>query len=147
MLDICISKALYSYWSEALIQLNHCSGLVVKVSTSRAEGHGFDRRLEQTKVFKTGSRSFPPWRSGLWDVLWLARQCQDNWSVKPFPHDDAYWRPWETSFLKTLWEKEKLLVTSDFSFFHNVFYQTGKLGAIFVKFEIVVCKLYQLGKV
>ena len=27
----------------------------------------------------------------------------------------------ETSVLKTLWEKEKLLITSNFSFSHNVF--------------------------
>ena len=42
-----------------------------------------------------------------------------------------------TSLLKTLWEKEKLLVTSNFSSSHSVFYQ----------FEIVVCKLFQLGSV
>ena len=28
-------------------------------------------------------------------------------------------------FLKTLWEKEKLLVTSNFSFSHSVFYLLG----------------------
>ena len=32
---------------------------------------------------------------------------------------------WETSLLKTLWEKEKLLVTSNFSFSHSVFYLFG----------------------
>ena len=31
----------------------------------------------------------------------------------PFQHNDTFWRPWETSLLKTLWEKEKLLVTSN----------------------------------
>ena len=35
--------------------------------------------------------------------------------VNPFPHN-TFCRPWETSLLKTLWEKEKLLVTSNFSF-------------------------------
>ena len=49
--------------------------------------------------------------------------------------------------LKTLWEKEKLLVTSNFSFFHSVFYPFGELSAIFIKFEIVVCKLFQFGRV
>ena len=39
----------------------------------------------------------------------------------PFPHNDTFWRPWETSLLKTLWEKEKLLFTSNFSFSHSVF--------------------------
>ena len=42
-----------------------------------------------------------------------------------FPHNDTFWRPWETSLLKTLWEKEKLLVTSNFSFSHSVFYPFG----------------------
>ena len=42
--------------------------------------------------------------------------------VNPFPHNDTFWCPWETSLLKTQWEKEKLLVTSNFSFSHNVFY-------------------------
>ena len=43
-----------------------------------------------------------------------------------------------TSLLKTLWEKEKLLVMSNFSFSHNVFYPLGELSAIFIKFEVVV---------
>ena len=28
--------------------------------------------------------------------------------LNPFPHNDAFWRVWEKSLLKTLWEKEKL---------------------------------------
>ena len=43
----------------------------------------------------------------------------------PFPHNDTFWCPWETSLLKALWEKEKLLVTSNFSFSHSVFYLFG----------------------
>ena len=39
-------------------------------------------------------------------------------------------------------EKEKLLVTSNFSFSHSVFYLFGELSAIFNKLEIVVCKLF-----
>ena len=46
--------------------------------------------------------------------------------------------------LKTLWEKEKLLVTSYFTFSHNVFYPNGELSAIFIKFRTVVCKLFSL---
>ena len=33
--------------------------------------------------------------------------------------------PGKQDFLKTLWEKEKLLVTSNFSFSHNNFYPFG----------------------
>ena len=42
-----------------------------------------------------------------------------------------------TSHLKTLWEKEKLLATSYFTFSNSVFYSFGELSSIFVKFEIV----------
>ena len=71
--------------------------------------------------------------------------CLKN--VNPFPN-----KPWfscvcRTSLLKTLWEKEKLLVTSNFSFSHSVFYHLDGLTAIFIKFEIVVCKLFHFGRV
>ena len=65
----------------------------------------------------------------------------------PFPHIDTFWRPWETSLLKTLWEKEKMLVMSNFSFTHCVFYLFKKLSAIFIKFKIVVCSLFEFGPV
>ena len=74
--------------------------------------------------------------------------CQSaGWGIYSFPHNDTFRRPWETSLLKTLWEKEKLLITSNFSFSHSVFYPFGYLSAIFVKFKIVVCKLFQFGRV
>ena len=61
-------------------------------------------------------------------------------------------KPWflhvcSTSLLKTLREKEKLLVTSNFSFSQSVFYTFQKHSSIFTKFEIVVCKLFQFGRV
>ena len=64
-----------------------------------------------------------------------------------FPNKPWFLRVCSTSLLKTLWEKEKLLVTSNFSFSHSVFYPFVKLSIIFVKFEIVVCKLFQFGSV
>ena len=42
---------------------------------------------------------------------------------------------------------EKLLVMTNFSFSHSVFYPFGELYDIFIKFEIVVCKLFQFGRV
>ena len=53
----------------------------------------------------------------------------------PFPYKLC------TNILKTLGEKEKFLVTSNSSFSHSVFYPFGELSAIFIIFEIVVCKL------
>ena len=52
-----------------------------------------------------------------------------------------------TSLLKTLWEKEKLLVRSNFSFSQSVFYLFEEESSIFVKFEIVVCELFKFGRV
>ena len=49
-------------------------------------------------------------------------------------------------FLKTLWEKEKLQVTSNFFFSNNVFYQLGELSTIFTKFEMSSANL-QFGRV
>ena len=67
--------------------------------------------------------------------------------VNPFPHNDTFWRLWETSLLKTLWENEKLLVMSNFSFTNSVFYPFRELSDVFIKFKIVVCKLFQFGPV
>ena len=67
--------------------------------------------------------------------------------INPFPHNNTFWRPWETSLLETLWEKEKLLVTSNFSFTLIVFYQFWELSAIYIIFKIVVCRLFQFGPV
>ena len=50
-----------------------------------------------------------------------------------------------TSLLKTLWEKEKSLITSNFSFSHSVFYSFGELSAIFIKLKIFICKLFEFG--
>ena len=67
--------------------------------------------------------------------------------LNPFPNKPWFLRVCCTRLLKTLWEKEKLLVTSNFSFSRSVFYLFGKFSAIFIKFEIAVCKLFQFGTV
>ena len=67
--------------------------------------------------------------------------------INPFPNKPWFLRVCSTSLLKTLWEKEKLLVTSNFSFSHSVFYPFRELPVIFIKFEIVVWKLFQFGRV
>ena len=48
---------------------------------------------------------------GMYILIYLTLYCTD------IPFDAS-----TTQFLKTLWDKEKLLVTSNFSFSHNVFY-------------------------
>ena len=72
--------------------------------------------------------------------------CVQN-SVNSFPNKPLFLRASSTNLLKTLREKEKLLVTSNFIFSHSVFYPFGELSAIFIKLKIVVCKLFQYGRV
>ena len=59
----------------------------------------------------------------------------------PFPNKPLF--SCSTSQLKTLQEKEKLLLTSNFSFSRSAFYPFGGLPAIFIKYEFVICKLFQ----
>ena len=68
-------------------------------------------------------------------------------SFNPFPNKPWFLRVCSMSLLKTLWEKEKLLVTSNFSFSHSVFYTFWELSAIFIKLKIFICKLFQFGRV
>ena len=65
----------------------------------------------------------------------------------PFPNKPWFLRVCSISLLKTLCEKEKLLVTSNFSFYHSVFYPLTELTTIFITFEIVVVKLSEFGRV
>ena len=55
--------------------------------------------------------------------------------------------PEKEAFLKTLWEKEKMLVTSIFSFSHNVFYPSQKEFLYLSYIYCVVCKCFQFGPV
>ena len=68
-------------------------------------------------------------------------------SLNPFPNKPWFLRVCSTSFLETLWEKEKLLVTSNFSFSRSVFYLFGELAAIFIKSKIVPCQSFEYGRV
>ena len=64
-----------------------------------------------------------------------------------FPNKPWFLRVCSSSLLKTLCEKEKLLIASKFSFSHCVFDPFGELFAIFIQFEIFVCKLFQFERV
>ena len=61
-----------------------------------------------------------------------------NINSSPFPSRLWFLRVCSTSLLKTLWEKEKLLLMSNFSFSHSVFCPFDEQSAIFIKFEFVV---------
>ena len=72
------------------------------------------------------------------------------WRFKILPLTLSPNKPWflrvcRPSLLKTLWEKEKLFITTHFSLFRCFFYPLGELSAIFIKYEIVVCRLFESG--
>ena len=78
-------------------------------------------------------------------LVWLSQDFGNMnlfiMQFNPFPNKPWFLRACSKSLLKTLWEKEKLLVTSNFSFSRSVFSPFGEHSLIFIKFEIVVCKL------
>ena len=53
----------------------------------------------------------------------------------------CFFRVCGANLLKTLWEKEKLLVTSNFSFSYGVIYSFEYISGIYVNIKIVICKL------
>ena len=67
--------------------------------------------------------------------------------LNPYPNKPWFLRVCSKSLLKTLREKEELLVTSNFSFSHSVFYPFEEHSANFIKFENIVCKLFQFERV
>ena len=56
--------------------------------------------------------------------------------LNPFTNKPWFLRVCSKHLLKTMWEKEKLLITSNLSFSHSVFYPFGKLSAIFIKLKL-----------
>ena len=66
--------------------------------------------------------------------------------INPFPDKPRFLRVCSTRLLKTLWEKEKLLVMSNFSFSH-CFLPCLKNFVIFIRLVIVVCKHFQFGRI
>ena len=69
------------------------------------------------------------------DILATFQRC-----INSLPHNSYIERPWNRSLLKTLWEKEKMLVTSIFSFSRNVFYPSQKEISVF-KVHLFCCLL------
>ena len=62
--------------------------------------------------------------------------------LNPSPTKSWVVRECTTSLFKTLWEKEKLLIFSNFSSSHSAFYPLGELSAIFIK--VKNCRLQTL---
>ena len=85
-----------------------------------------------------------PYSIGLLNLACSFIKLPSTKILNPFPNKLWFLHVCSASLLKTLWEKEKLLVTSNFSFSPSFFYRFGELSAFFIKLEIVVCKPSQL---
>ena len=66
--------------------------------------------------------------------------------VNSLPHSLNLERPWERNLLKTLWEKEKIMVISIFSFSHDVFNPIMDRNYYFSNIKFVICKCFHLAK-
>ena len=62
------------------------------------------------------------------------------------PHTHNFQQPCLMGLLKTLWEKEKMPVTSIFFFSHNVFYPIKDRYHHLGNNQFVVCKCFQFGR-
>ena len=67
--------------------------------------------------------------------------------LNPFLNKPRFSRVCSRGIWKTLWGKEKLLVTSIFSFSNSVLYPFWEHTVLSIKFKIVLCKLPQFGRV
>ena len=109
-------------------ELKKCAEDIFKFDKGgRKFSNGVETLLEKDKLLITSNFSFS--------------------FLNPFPNKPWFLRVCNTSLLKTLREKEKLLVTSNFCFSLRVFYLFEELSANFIKFEIVVCKIFLYGRV
>ena len=96
------------------------------------------------KVVQTGRKHYEKRRNCSLLAISPITQCFQDLT---FPTNKPWFlRVCSTRLLKTLWEKEKLLIPSNFSLSHSVFYLFEELSAIFIRFEIVVCKLFLVWK-
>ena len=61
-------------------------------------------------------------KMGCKSSLKVARSFYPFFSINPYPNKPLFLRVCSTSTLKTQWEKQELLETSNFSFSYSVFY-------------------------
>ena len=68
-------------------------------------------------------------------------------TLNPFPNKPWFLRVCSSRLLKTLWEKEKLLGTNNFSFSHSVWYLFEELSAVFIRLKLLSANSLSFGKV
>ena len=155
-----LAKILYQttiFWLvqiEIIHSLQHNCNLRTEIHPGMGRKHCGKSR----KCWLPASSPFPTMLSKAFFISWslevgIVRNRQIEHTLpnspvlNPFPNKPWFLRVCSPSLLKTLWENEKLLVTSNFSFSHRVFYPFRELSGIFIKFENFVWKLSQFGRV
>ena len=93
------------------------------------EVHLFRKITIISKSLNRRSYEIGSWKSSVLSSHGLIRIKRH---VDPLPNKHWFLRLCSTSLLKTLWKKEKLLVTNNFSLSHSVFYPFEELSAIFI---------------
>ena len=90
---------------------------------------------------------FVVWPNGLYGsiIMWcLPWYHGPGRCINPFLQNDTFWRVWKRSLLKTLWEKEKLLVQA-ISPFHTLYSTLSKTEIIiFVTFNLSSANAFNL---
>ena len=94
------------------------------------------RKLENTCNIQILSKFYKPAKTYHFMKATLNLPSADWTYSNPVPNKPWFLRVCNTSFLKTLWKKEKLLIMSNFSFSHIVFYPFRELSAIFIKIQV-----------
>ena len=162
-----VALAVQAVWSQYFLQIHALSPLFTELCSSIYEVKWFSRYRHRVVGVCTcksmylsdvtaEADGYLVCMEGIYTVRFIninlyrvhsLRQDLPSLYLNPFPNKPLFLRVGSTNLLKTLWEKEKLLVTSNFSFFHSVFYPFQELSTIFIKFEILVCKLFKIGRV
>ena len=130
-------------------------GRVGSAVALRAKVFGFNVIFYDPYLSDGVEKSLGMFMFGLFNLVWFvdaASPAQQSrvlrnilgihYEINPFPNKPWFLRVCSTGLLKTLSEKEKLLITSNFSFSHSVSYPYEELSFIFIKFKTVGCKLF-----
>ena len=80
------------------------------------------------------------------DTIYLPANFYYIHGLNSFPHNADFEDLWKRNHLKTVWEKEKMLVTSIFSFSQNVFYPFKLKFQFLSHIYCVICNCFQFGQ-
>ena len=106
--------------------------------------------LDQSKILSFGKdlRLFVPKGHIKYEKVQISDQtatCPESHNC--FPNKPCFFTCLQCKSFENTVGKEKLLIRSNFSSSNSVFYPYRELSANFIKCEIVVCKLFQFGRV